>query len=1078
MIRSYIDTPQNGLSSYAFAVKEIKAATEKDRQEVARHWAQEVKALAKMNTLDHHDHIVRFITAFRRGDPEEPEHYLIFEWADGGNLDDLWESTPKPQLTTSLVKAVIERLLGLAQALCAAHFLTDDGVYSGASYRHGDLKPANILRFLDGSAIGRLKIGDWGEAKNKQEVTAMRHSKTTSQYGTRRYEPPEVVTGVRAMLQGQEENRRSRLCDIWAMGCITLEFIVWLLYGVEGLHKLKQELKGELNDDPPFYQVSDKGLIKVARVHDVATHWMNYMARDPACEVGTTALGDLLEVVQTCLLVVKLPRKGGTMAFDNPQQPHTQPIFTQSFSQRTRDVPNESTYSEISIAHEDSPENGPVINVIPADSSEADMEPLPVLAGPERIRADEFLERLEHIIRSDEEESYWCTDSKSTVPKDVPKVPTADGPKKPAQKRINYGHGHTKFDLNDWSFGFDNKFASEVFPAFKDTQRFSVPDIRISSNLCDKCKDFRDGLWSPIFDIEYEVNKLEAKAKAGECDLCGLLWRTCERKSSTMFTKFRLERTDSSLKMNRGRLPVLSICRSPDLKSRKAIDLQIGFAELPEAGSPTHLELIRRWLANCDNRAPTCKPAKFGGQSSADAPVRLPTRLIDVGNVGENTVRLWETGPNDTGEWIALSHKWGPLPHFSTTCENRHNHVAGMDLEKLPATFKDAVIVTRALGQRYLWIDSICIVQGKGGDFQQEAKRMEEVYSGAYCVIAASCATGHYSGFLRKRNTRDHVALCRENESEAPFYVCQAIDNFKEHVLDGALNRRGWVLQEHALGRRTIFFTEHQTYWECGHGVRCETMTTLSNKSAELLGDPHFPQILDSEELGEKIARFQELYQIYSRLGLSNPYDRPTAIDGLQRRFLRKMHVQGGFGVFEGGENKGLLRRSLLWKRGADTPSLTRIEFPDGYAAVSSWSWMAYAGGKDANGKDCAGGIDYFKPKFGEFEWEDLVSPWSRSERSEQNNALTAKARQYKRRKGEGQIIIDAPAGLDQYEGMCVVLGIQKGSVLMDEKIHYVLVVVPTNKPDRNGSKVVERVGAGYLPGRCIIGDVVHVDIH
>lgn len=136
--------------------------------------------------------------------------------------------------------------------------------------------------------------------------------------------------------------------------------------------------------------------------------------------------------------------------------------------------------------------------------------------------------------------------------------------------------------------------------------------------------------------------------------------------------------------------------------------------------------------------------------------------------------------------------------------------------------------MTRALGSRYLWIDSICIIQaGKNADFEQEATRMEEVYSGARCVIAASRASGHASGFLKDRIKRDYVALRREIDSESPFYICQAIDNFKEHVLEGALNRRGWVLQEHALARRTIFFDEHQTYWECGHGVRCETMTTL-----------------------------------------------------------------------------------------------------------------------------------------------------------------------------------------------------------------------------------------------------------
>lgn len=174
----------------------------------------------------------------------------------------------------------------------------------------------------------------------------------------------------------------------------------------------------------------------------------------------------------------------------------------------------------------------------------------------------------------------------------------------------------------------------------------------------------------------------------------------------------------------------------------------------------------------------------------------MPTRVIDVGTTRDARVRLHETAEGETGRWVALSHKWGPAPHFSTNSQNLSSHLAGIEFEQLPATFKDAVIVARAIGVQYLWIDSLCIIQGQDGDFNEEAKRMEDVYSGAYCVIAASRATNHYSGFLRARIARDYVALNRENE--APFYICQMIDDFQTHVLEGRLNSRGWVLQEHA----------------------------------------------------------------------------------------------------------------------------------------------------------------------------------------------------------------------------------------------------------------------------------------
>lgn len=181
---------------------------------------------------------------------------------------------------------------------------------------------------------------------------------------------------------------------------------------------------------------------------------------------------------------------------------------------------------------------------------------------------------------------------------------------------------------------------------------------------------------------------------------------------------------------------------------------------------------------------------------------------------------------------------------------------------------------------------------------------------------------------------------------------------------------------------------------------------------------------------------------------------------------------------------KGWLRRSLLWYRGPDTPSLKRIVFPHGYTSIPSWSWMAYTGGKDAKGKDSVGGINYFKAQFDGFEWEELELPWTHEGGSDHPNIRKAKARSFKWKRGEGRIIFDAPAGEVEYEGICVVLGVQRGEIADDEKVHYVLVVVPANKVniDENGDgyenkKRFKRVGAGYLFGKCMTGGYIDVEI-
>ena len=264
-----------------------------------------------------------------------------------------------------------------------------------------------------------------------------------------------------------------------------------------------------------------------------------------------------------------------------------------------------------------------------------------------------------------------------------------------------------------------------------------------------------------------------------------------------------------------------------DLGSR-AHDVQIGFPELPEAGSDLHLRLIRGWLDECDTHfGPECRPPEHK-TLTVNKNARLPTRLIHVGGAGDTIVKLKDMHNANEGEWVALSYRWGDSPPFSTTRLNLSSHTEGMTLATLPCTFQDAIKVTRALGKEYLWIDSICIIQGQNSDFSSESKRMEDVYSGAYCVLAASCATDQRSGFLLPRARREYVALnSTEDGAGGAIYVCSMIEDFRGHVLQGALHKRGWVLQEHALARRTVFFTEHQTYWECGHGVRCETMVKM-----------------------------------------------------------------------------------------------------------------------------------------------------------------------------------------------------------------------------------------------------------
>lgn len=230
-----------------------------------------------------------------------------------------------------------------------------------------------------------------------------------------------------------------------------------------------------------------------------------------------------------------------------------------------------------------------------------------------------------------------------------------------------------------------------------------------------------------------------------------------------------------------------------------------------------------------------------------------------------------------------------------------------------------------------------------------------------------------------------------------------------------------------------------------------------------MLGDPDFPRILNPAKHGERILRFQELYQQYSRLDLSSESDRPTAIDGVQQRLLRTMGVKGGFGVFDDYKNRGLLRRSLLWHRGEGTKSLKRIKFPTDPEKVPSWSWMAFSGG-----------IDYFSLNFLGFHWQDIQSPWSTLTGAAPSNAFIAQVQALDRSaagESEYKVVFDDPTEIKPDLPMAILLGIEKGLRPATDRIHYILVVKAKKASDLGSNTHYKRIGAGYVPGRCLKGD-------
>jgi serine/threonine protein kinase len=375
--------PQTNGEPANAAIKELKAAVGEDQKglEVYKEWNTEATALDELSNLSH-PHMIQVRAIITRG----KKHYFMFQWADGGCLRDFYVQNRRPGLDSGFVKEVMLQLSGLASALDALHNYKE----GEESYRHGDLKPENILRFKDGTRVGTWKVADMGLAKHHFAPTGARGDQTTTRYGTPSYEPPEVIA-----LPNSPKGPRSRLYDIWSMGCITLELILWLLYGYDWLLEFNNSFKVPMSNASPYWMLGGYGDDLVPTVHSSVTKCIDHIiAEDPEC-TESTAICDLLYVVRAKLLVVALPRDSKTFL-----------------------------HPSTAAAPLDVPTSGPTINL--PEGRRPMLDPFP---GPFRAKAKAFCAELEKILQKGEEDDrYWYT-GKMRDGVSAPPIPLAPGSK-------------------------------------------------------------------------------------------------------------------------------------------------------------------------------------------------------------------------------------------------------------------------------------------------------------------------------------------------------------------------------------------------------------------------------------------------------------------------------------------------------------------------------------------------------------------------------------------------------------------------------------------------------------------------
>ena len=354
------------------------------------------------------------------------------------------------------------------------------------------------------------------------------------------------------------------------------------------------------------------------------------------------------------------------------------------------------------------------------------------------------------------------------------------------------------------------------------------------------------------------------------------------------------------------------------------------------------LSQARSWLERCVASHHSCS-------NSTDPENWYPSRLLDCGPKGNSVLycRLIATdGANLHGAYMTLSHCWGHVDCLKLTTSNYGEMTDAILVSDLPQLYKDAVSVTRKLGVRYLWIDSLCIIQegDQHADWVKEVKTMDKVYANSYCNIAATNApTGYHTMFHHRDPAllNPQVVHCNVNGRAGFYHIFDSSRVIGWREVEGALlNTRGWVLQERLLSPRTLHFSNPQIFWECRQGFSCETYPDGIPRTT---GNPvtmfknHMSRLPFSQHSKDPAyPTWSHVIFTYTKSQISYPSDKLVAVSAVakvMRSILADDYVAGMW--------RQVLEFNLLWHM---VPLYANnASRPDKYRAPS-WSWAAVEG--------------------------------------------------------------------------------------------------------------------------------------
>lgn len=348
-------------------------------------------------------------------------------------------------------------------------------------------------------------------------------------------------------------------------------------------------------------------------------------------------------------------------------------------------------------------------------------------------------------------------------------------------------------------------------------------------------------------------------------------------------------------------------------------------------------DVARYWLQKCMSRH-----VSEGSCISSDMP-ELPSRVIDVGPAdGSMNPKLLSDQEANYGHYVTLSHCWGTKERLTTNSRTLEQHLKGIAMEDLPGTFRDAVILVRRLGFRFLWIDALCIIQDDHHDWLDMSERMHLIFAQATLSISAADALDSHAGILPHR-----IQPSVEVDFNGRTIGLRAKSmSSTEAITTSVLDKRAWCLQERLLPSRVLFYGREQLYWRCRTSQASESMPEFFSQCPTYR--PQVWKLIWEQDPRIRQDAWLDVLTQYSERLITRPSDRVHAIEGLAtlaETYQKTFRLRLGMPL-------EAIERSMLWRRTHWHRKASHAQHPSDLRRTSSFRTELLRKAEDADGNE------------------------------------------------------------------------------------------------------------------------------